>query len=150
MLAAVIFIADRLTKWAVLDRLSEGESVPVLPGILHFTRVANTGAAFGLLKEHSFFLTLLTLVSILLILVLGLRRFKRASHEQTPAFLTIAGWALVLGGAAGNLYDRIRYGHVVDFLDLRVWPVFNVADSAICAGVFLVIWHIIKTVEPKR
>ena len=61
----------------------------------------------------------------------------------------MVGWALVLGGAAGNLCDRLYFGHVVDFLDFRVWPVFNIADSAICFGVFLIILNIFKTAGAK-
>lgn len=104
--------------------------MPVWKGIFHITRVNNTGAAFGWLKNSGGFLIFVSAISVV---VLTLHLFRKRKPSVSDA-----AWALVLGGALGNLYDRLRFGYVVDFLDLRVWPVFNVADACICIGVGLI------------
>ena len=120
-----------------MARWPEGGGVPLIPGVLHLTRVNNTGAAFGLWKNASLFLACISAVSAAFIIL-----YMRRLLAETPARGTVYGWALVAGGALGNLYDRVRFGYVIDCIDLRVWPVFNVADSAICAGVFLILWQL--------
>ena len=130
-----VFISDRLLKSWVISRFREGEGIPVLRGVLHLTRVNNTGAAFGILRQSSFFLVLISLACIFFLCWCLWKR-------NAPSVRNMA-WCLVLGGALGNLYDRLAYGYVVDFLDLRVWPVFNLADAAISLGValaFLSFW----------
>lgn len=137
-LAPAVFFLDRLLKAAVASRFSEGEGFAVIPGIFHVTRVDNTGAAFGMMRGS---VALLAAVSAACIAFLawGMWRTLAAPRgEPAPGFAGLAASALVIGGAAGNLYDRLRFGYVVDYLDFRVWPVFNVADAAICAGVFLI------------
>lgn len=130
LIAALALSADWLTKVVALKYLSLGQSLKVLPGIFHLTLVYNTGAAFGLLKNHGFFFTCLALFVIAFIIFYALRlKTKRT-------FLCLA-LGLILGGACGNLLDRIFRGYVVDFIDLRIWPVFNVADSCITAGIVL-------------
>lgn len=128
LLIPVVFGLDRLSKWLVLQRFQEGESVPLV-FFFHLTRVNNTGAAFGIFRNSGLLLIATSIFCIALLCVMILRR--------QPA-LTSFATALILGGALGNLYDRLRYGYVVDFLDFRVWPVFNVADSAISVGIFLI------------
>lgn len=130
--APAVFLIDRLLKNAVLERLAVGETRAVFPGMFHITHVSNTGAAFGILKGSVPFLIFTTVCAVFTIVFLLNRR--------SASWLENLAWALVLGGALGNLYDRLVYGHVVDFIDLRVWPVFNLADSAICAGVVLVLF----------
>lgn len=110
-----------------------GESLPLLPPILHLTYVQNTGAAFGLFKGQQF---LFIGCSILIIGWILWELFTKPSMGVRSLWAL----ALVLGGAAGNLLDRLRFGYVVDFIDLRVWPVFNVGDSAITVGVALLLW----------
>ncbi len=129
LIVLAVFAADRLTKAWVLARFAAGESVPFVPGLLHWTRVDNTGAAFGFLRGST---PLLAAVSVFCIACLAFGLWRGA-----PAWNT--AFSLILAGAAGNLYDRVRYGYVIDFIDLRVWPVFNLADTAITAGVCLVI-----------
>ena len=113
-------------------------------GVLHVTRVNNTGAAFGWLRNSSYFLIGVTVLSVLAIFGY-LWSSKTAGKTGSKNFY---GWALVLGGALGNLYDRIHFGYVIDFLDLRVWPVFNAADAAICVGVFCVLWKAWHASDP--
>jgi signal peptidase II len=129
-LGAGIVALDQWTKQlAVTHLLDSGvRSVPVLGPYIRFTYVENRGAAFGLLQEQtSFFIVVgLTVIGVILY---SLRQMSR------PSLILTLSLGLQLGGAIGNLIDRIRFGFVVDFVDLTVWPVFNVADSAIVCGV---------------
>lgn len=127
-----LFFADQLSKRLVLHYLSEQSSVPVVPGVFHLTRVNNTGAAFGLFRGAGVFLIAVTAASAVLFSVYVLARWECLRSWQR------AGWILVIGGALGNLYDRFTHRHVVDFLDFRVWPVFNLADAFVCTGVALI------------
>lgn len=124
----VAFILDRWTKGWVASTFSLHESRPVLPGIFSFTYVENTGAAFSLLSRHT---QLLSIASALIIVML----VWLAVQSPSPGVRFSLG--LVLGGAAGNLVDRVLRGAVVDFIDFHFWPVFNVADIAIVSGVLL-------------
>lgn len=133
-----IFILDRLTKVLIQQKLFLGESIPVLP-FFHLTHLENTGIAFGLGQGWNHFFIGSTIVILILLLVLR-RKWERAEPENLKLKTALA---LVIGGALGNLYDRIVYGRVTDFLDFFIgshhWPAFNIADSAICVGTFLLI-----------
>lgn len=133
---AAIFIADRLTKRWAIDWLMPRYSVRLLP-FFHLTYVENTGAAFGMgFNRNGFFIGL----SMVLLCVL----FYLQSLWSKKSRWLEAGLLLVAGGALGNLYDRIFYGYVVDFLDFRVWPVFNVADSCVTVGACCLAWGMRK------
>lgn len=139
---------DQGTKLAVRRFLALNQSVTVIPGILSFTYIQNPGAAFGILKHQTLLFLLLTLALLYLVL-----KFRRRIPEQAPAVRI--GVALGLGGALGNLIDRVRLGKVVDFLDLDFrplenWPVFNLADSAIVAGAVLIFIHLLKRENRER
>lgn len=134
--AFLVFAADRLTKYFVVSSLSTAESVRVIPGIFHITLVLNNGAAFGIFKNMGAFFIGATVLAAALILFYVLR------SESMNAAVT-AALGLILGGALGNLVDRVRFGYVIDFLDLRVWPVFNVADSAITVGAAILVLSIV-------
>jgi len=127
----VIVILDQITKFIVSRSLSLHESLPLLKNILHFTYIHNTGAGFGIMKNMN---SLLIWVSIA---VIGgiVYYLDKVPEEKVPMF----GFGLVLGGAFGNLIDRIFLGHVIDFIDFRIWPAFNVADSCITIGAILLI-----------
>ncbi|MEI8345794.1 MAG: signal peptidase II, partial [Candidatus Omnitrophota bacterium] len=123
-----------------LRYLEPGQSVPVLSPVLYFSRVENTGAAFGILKNYP------ALPAIISVLFLSLFFYRAMSRKTGAARSVVAlggsvlserGWTLIAAGAAGNLLDRLFLGRVVDFIDFRVWPVFNVADSLICVGAAL-------------
>ena len=137
LIAGLTLVADQLTKHLIAAAFHPGESLPLVSGVLHLTYVQNTGAAFGLFKGQSLLFIVLSLAVIAWITreFLSRRILSRAIGW---------GYALVLGGAAGNLFDRARLGYVVDFIDLRVWPVFNVGDSAITVGVALLLWQSIR------
>ena len=132
-----VFLADQLTKFFALQTLAGVDSVPVISGIFYFTLVHNTGVAFGFFRQHPQLLLGLISLSLCFLLVWGIRV---PPQQKTQRFAL----ALILGGALGNWVDRLRYGAVIDFLDFRVWPVFNVADSAITVGVTLFAWHLLR------
>jgi signal peptidase II len=133
-LAILVVVADQITKRLAEDRLRDQRSIPVVDDILRLTYVQNRGAAFGLLQDQT---TFFVLVGIVVIGVIA------ASYRYLPrsGFLLHLALGLQLGGAIGNLIDRVRQGYVVDFVDFGYranwWPVFNVADSAIVIGVAL-------------
>ncbi len=126
-----VFILDQLAKLYVSHALHLGQSMPVIKNIFHISLVRNTGVAFGLLKNHN---TLLIIFSSVVILYIG--RFCLSDRAQGLASAPVS-LGLILGGAVGNLLDRIRLGYIIDFLDFRIWPVFNIADSAITIGIIL-------------
>ena len=132
-----VFFLDRILKIIILKNYSAGEGFAVWPGVFHVTRVNNTGAAFGIFKDSGIFLVTVSVAFILFFIVRLVRGIRRAAVND-------AGWSLVVGGTLGNLYDRIHYGYVVDFLDFRIWPVFNLADMSICTGVFLIIFCLVR------
>ena len=125
-LVAAVFALDQLTKLAVTQNLAMGESWPHT-GFFRITRVANSGSAFGLLGGQNFVLTAIAVVGVILILW-----FFRAAEQRV---LVRAALGLMLAGALGNLTDRLANGHVIDFIDVGPWYIFNVADSAIVVGV---------------
>lgn len=131
-LALLAAALDQATKWWMLRALVAGESTPVIPGVFHLTLVHNTGVAFGLLAGQGSMVMAITSVLILVLLA--------TNRRAQPAPLLSWGMGLILGGAIGNLIDRVRFGAVIDFLDFRVWPVFNLADSCITVGAILVAW----------
>jgi signal peptidase II len=138
--SSFVLIVDRLTKHILLKNLSEGESVGVIPGLFHVTLVLNSGAAFGLFKGQSAFFIVLT---ALVILFICLYIWRGGCKD----ILTLAALGLIMGGAAGNLIDRVLFGYVIDFLDFRIWPVFNIADASITIGAFILA---IRLVFDKR
>jgi signal peptidase II len=125
--AAAVFALDYLSKRYVSMHMTPGESLRVIPHVFHVTYVRNAGAAFGLLQHQTPFFILVSLAVVGLIIAYG-----RTAARGDPWLGVALG--LLLGGALGNLLDRLLYGTVVDFLDFRVWPVFNVADAAITVG----------------
>ncbi|OGX12511.1 MAG: hypothetical protein A2Z92_00015 [Omnitrophica WOR_2 bacterium GWA2_63_20] len=144
--AALVTVGlDQLTKWIIRSSLAPQQSIPLLPGVLHLTYVRNTGAAFSLFRGQ---VAPLIVASGLVAGWIGWELLRRPRHAPPPheslvgghAGLSLNSLGLILGGAIGNLIDRLRFGYVEDFIDLRVWPVFNVADSAITVGVTLLIW----------
>ena len=150
LISGVILILDQVTKAWVLAHLPLGGGFAVIPGFFDLTHVHNPGGAFGFLatmgpEARALLFVAVSLAAIALILVF---------YWQTPVQqrVTAFGLALVLGGAIGNLVDRVRFGIVVDFLDVYVhdlhWPAFNVADSAISVGVVLIAVRMLLQKDP--
>ena len=134
LLAAGVFVLDRLSKKWVLEALTFTHQKDVLGDLLRFTYVRNPGVAFGLFQGHGLSLGWLSLVALAAVVWLAVRTPSRAWPRAVAL-------GLILGGALGNLYDRLRWGSVVDFIDVGIGPhrfwTFNVADSAITVGVFV-------------
>src|SRR5215470_15065051 len=142
---ATLFL-DRWTKSLVQARFALNESISVIDGLFNITYVRNTGVAFGIFSSvtspaKSLLLSLFTIIAAVVVVIYSFSTRVRNRLLQMSL-------GLILGGALGNLYDRLRFGYVVDFLELYFrdyhWPSFNVADSAISAGVFLLALEIIR------
>ncbi|MCG2726903.1 MAG: signal peptidase II [Elusimicrobia bacterium] len=135
-----VFAADRISKYFVLKFILPKSFS--LCGFLNFAYVENTGVAFGMFQNSNSFFIFFTIILIVAIML-----FRR-KMESYGVFVAI-GIALVVGGALGNLYDRIVYGNVIDFIDLSFFPaVFNVADSSITIGAILIAFSLKKTKKP--
>ena len=136
-----ILILDQVTKLLVRTQITLNDSIEIVPGLLNLVHVRNTGAAFGLLNgvDLGYKQFLMTAIALVALLAIGLYAWRVGSDER----LARAGLALILGGALGNVIDRVIYGHVVDFLDFYLhnyhWPAFNVADCGITIGAVLLI-----------
>jgi len=130
LVGSVLFI-DQLSKFLALRFLKPQASVPVIPGVLDLTLVMNPGVAFGLFSAYASALFTLITVSLVLLFIIANRSHQNGSKLDRWAL------SLILGGAVGNWIDRLRFTAVVDFIDFRVWPVFNLADTAITIGVCL-------------
>jgi signal peptidase II len=139
---AAVFAADQLTKTAVVRSLVRGESWPP-DGFFRISHAWNTGTAFGLFQDYG---GVLTVVSLLAVVVL----FYFYRSASSPSLLVRTAFGLQLGGAFGNLFDRVRLGHVTDFIDVGPWPVFNLADSSIVVGIALMAWHMWNASAEKK
>lgn len=144
-----ILISDQVTKYLVSAFLSPYKSIEVIPGLFNFVYVKNRGGAFGLWSDLPPLIRGLIFISFALmalcVLIFVYIRTKNG-------ILTRVGIAFLIGGALGNLFDRIRWGMVVDFLDFYIkryhWPAFNIADTAICIGLGLFLWDML--VQPSH
>ncbi|MBE9529215.1 MAG: signal peptidase II [Proteobacteria bacterium] len=138
IVAVVIAIADQVTKAVIVSYLVWGEARTLIPGLFNIVYYKNTGAAFGIFASggsaRTIFLTVVSGVALVVIAVLIRKSDRRSAFALS----------LIAGGAVGNLIDRLRYGSVVDFLDLHAgtlhWPAFNIADSAITVGVVIMLY----------
>ena len=142
VLPLAVGILDQFSKYIVVENMALGESIPIIEEVFHLTYILNPGAAFGMFAHNRLFF--IAIAVIVIGIIIWARREILASPWEVKA-----GCGLFLGGAIGNLIDRARQGMVIDFFDFRIWPVFNIADIAICIGVGLIIWNLLKT-ELKR
>ena len=150
LISAAIFSADRWTKTWVAEHISIGGAIPILPGILRITHWLNEGAAFSLFADSAsprtvrVALIVFTCVAASAVLIALVKLGNRIS-------LATVALALILGGALGNVHDRVEYGSVIDFIEVHIfsyhWPDFNVADSAIVTGACLLL---LDSLLPKR
>lgn len=126
---------DRLSKVFFSHLLELNESIAVVRNVLHFTLVHNTGIAFGLFKDCGLVFVIIPLI-LTGLLIYNVYYYRNSEHLNRTYILA---FSLILGGAIGNLIDRICLGYVIDFIDFRIWPVFNIADSAITIGAAIIL-----------
>ncbi len=151
LLAVALALLDQGSKWLVVRELQPGRPIPVIAGLLSLTRVHNSGTAFGLFHRQQFLFILLSLATVAALVVLYRRLLSQGALVRWSA-------GLILGGAIGNLVDRVFRGAVVDFVDVFLvlrgeeyhWPAFNLADSAICVGVGLLLITVLIRKDKHR
>ena len=147
--AAVVFALDRFTKWIIETRVSSYDSYPVIPGFFDIVRSQNRGVAFGLFNNSTseWRTLLLVLASVAAVGLVSVMLWNSQRLDR----LGVSGLALILGGAAGNVFDRIVWGQVTDFLDFYIgsyhWYTFNLGDSAIVIGSGLLLLHLFRPKE---
>lgn len=134
IISLIIFLIDRITKQLAISNLVSGKSITIIKNFFSLTLAKNTGVAFSLLEGSSLLIIIITIIIILLLL----KNIKN-NHSNKEIILD----AIIIGGAIGNLLDRLIYGYVIDFLDFNIlgynYPIFNIADTVIVVGIFLII-----------
>ena len=136
----LVIIADQLTKAWIRGNLDYGQVLTDW-GFFRIVRLHNTGAAFGILRGNNLTLAIVAIIGIIAVVIMLYILSRRwAFLNNTLVWLAVS---LAVGGTIGNLIDRLRIGYVTDFLDFRLWPTFNVADSAVTVGVILLAYHLI-------
>ncbi len=149
-IVGLVSIFDQITKTMVLTFMPLYQSIPVIPGFFSLTHLHNPGGAFGFLAQQSSGIRQMVFIVLSSVAIFLIFYFYRRTPRSHP--LLAGGFALILGGAIGNLIDRIRFGEVVDFLDFYIgryhWPAFNLADSAITIGIVIFIVHILLNKIP--
>lgn len=142
ILAMAVVVIDQWSKYYVQTHMSLGMSIPLIPSVFHLTYILNPGAAFGILENQRTFFVIVGLLMIGAVVYL---------YPRIPANMRLLrlGTGLMIGGAVGNVIDRIQTGHVVDFFDFRIWPIFNIADIAIVVGVSCIIYTLLFIAEKK-
>ena len=151
IVAGLVILSDQVTKALVIKYLPLHKNIPVIDGFFDITHILNPGGAFGLMANMS--ATVRAVVFLFISsLAVGLILYFYIKTPRQYVFLAI-GFALIFGGAIGNLIDRVRFGVVVDFLDVYIgkyhWPAFNIADSAITVGIFIFIYHLLFKKMPE-
>ena len=141
-LALSVLFVDQVLKRLVESSMRFGESIPLIPGALHLTYVTNEGGAFGILAGRGDVLLVASGLALALVfwMLLG----------GPPTRVLALGCGLILGGAVGNLFDRLSAGEVTDYVDLRVWPVFNAADTAIVLGAATLLLFALRSERTAR
>lgn len=130
--ALFILVLDQFTKYIIKQNFQLNQSISIIKNILHLTYVTNTGSAFGLFKGFNFVFILFSFIVVIVIV----HYLKKINQNEKLLQFSIG---LLLGGTIGNLIDRLAYGSVIDFIDFRIWPVFNIADSAVTISIILLI-----------
>lgn len=152
IIATLVVLIDRMTKWLIAEKITLHDSVDVIPGLFRLTHVQNKGAAFGLFSESpsEYKVAMLILFSVAALAVVSALLWKNGNAMNATA----VALSLVFGGALGNLWDRVAAGRVIDFLDFYLgshhWPAFNVADSAIVVGALLLLSEIFLAPQEEK
>lgn len=143
IIITVVVGLDQLTKYLIRVNYDLNASIPLIDGIFHITYIHNTGAAFSIFQNKTEFLIAMQLIVIAAVLIYLVKKQKK---EHRCLLLSLS---LIAAGGIGNLIDRAVNGYVVDFLDFRIWPIFNVADISVCTGCGLLILYMFF-IEPKK
>ncbi|HEC92963.1 MAG TPA: signal peptidase II [Candidatus Atribacteria bacterium] len=141
----LVILLDQGSKFFIQQKMKIGESIPIIKGVFHITYIENPRTAFGIFQYRTIFFVIAILISVILIILISRKMvFKKDS-------LVYISLTLILGGAIGNLIDRVRTGRVIDFLDFRIWPIFNFADIAIvCGMLILVVYFLFYAKEENK
>jgi len=135
-------ILDIFTKFLVRKNLDLNESLPLIKNILHITKIHNTGAVWGILQNNNIFFIIISII----VLSILIYYFQDLAKSKASVFFL----AFIFSGAIGNLIDRILFGFVIDFIDFRIWPVFNIADSALIIGIIGIIFLNLTNKDDKN
>jgi len=150
-IAGSIVVSDQIVKAVIKRMIPLYHSITVIPGFFDLTHIQNPGGAFGLLSDQSPVVRVIVFV-VLASVAVGVIFYLYCQTDESLPFLA-AGLAMIMGGAVGNLIDRIRFGRVVDFLDFHIgtlhYPSFNVADSAVSIGITVFLFHLVFNKIPK-
>ena len=152
LIAAAVVLIDRITKWVIAQKITLHDSVDIIPGIFRLTHVQNQGAAFGLFADSpsEWKVAMLILFSVAALGVVSALLWRNGNAMNATAIAL----SLVMGGALGNLWDRVAAGRVIDFLDFYLgshhWPAFNIADSAIVVGALLLLSEIFLAPQEEK
>lgn len=134
ILPLIVVLLDQLTKFLVTSYMQLNQSIPIINNIFHLTYITNTGTLFGSFKDNNMLFIWLSLI------IIGALLYLYDKFDKTEQIL----FSLVIGAAIGNLIDRVVYGYVIDFLDFRIWPVFNIADSVISVSTIVLLIYLLK------
>ena len=150
LISVVIVALDQITKTIILNSLELYHSIKIIPGFFNITHIHNPGGAFGFLADQSASVRVIVFLFVSILALGFIFYFYRKTPETHKMLAT--GFALIFGGAIGNLIDRVRFGTVVDFLDVYIknlhWPAFNIADSAITIGMGVFVYHVLARKMP--
>ncbi len=139
----LIILFDQIVKYVIESNMFIGQSVAILPNIFHLTYILNPGAAFGILTNQRYFFIIIAIFLLAIIIYFRKQILKMSKSLQI-------GIAMLSGGAVGNMIDRIFIGKVIDYIDFRVWPIFNLADVSIVLGCIIIIYKLLFTKEQEQ
>lgn len=148
LITALTIIVDQITKQLAVTYLKPIDTKPLIEGVLHLTYLENTGAAFGMMKDHRWVFMTTSTIAVVAILV-----FMMGWYNKFHDPLLFTGLSMIAGGGIGNMIDRIALGYVVDFVDFRLinFAIFNAADSFVCVGAgLIVLWVILSEIKEKK
>lgn len=148
LITAIVVVIDQWTKQLAAARLQPISTKPLIEGVLHLTYVENTGAAFGMMKDHRWVFMATSTIAVIGILIFMCGWYKKY-HDP----LLFTGLAFIAGGGIGNMIDRVLLGYVIDFVDFRLinFAVFNGADSFVCVGAAMVVlWVFVSELKEKK
>lgn len=141
IIVLLVLALDQLSKFILNANLALNESIPLVKGVFSLTLIHNRGAAFGIFKNQVYIFIFISVIAIALV-------YSMLKNNKSDKLYSLS-LNLILAGALGNLFDRVFLGYVIDFLDFHIWPVFNIADSAITCGTLILGWVVLRP-SPKK